>query len=376
MRKSLSAILVSVLLFGVCAPLTRQVQASPLPAPHTSASELIQLVNQLRAANGLTPYRVNNALMAAAQAHSEYQAATGTTSHTGKGGSRPRDRAVAYGYGGGAAVYVSENIATGTNLSAGEAVGWWQGDNIHLTTMLSSKYRDVGAGVAEANGMLYYTLVVGYIAGEEGQPPASQPSQDNRQPAGTPGANLAPAGTPVAFIVPVKAATPRSDGSIVHEVQYGQALYSIADAYQVELPYPLTINSLKADTVIYPGDKLWIRLPRPTTTPQISPTVQLSATITPANGLLSIQAKQGATSVDQAPAITPTRRTSLATEPPLALAEVPAQQPELAQPVLEREASADPSAGDGFDPVLVFIGVLIVVGTGLLLFGSLVGHRL
>ena len=112
-----------------------------------SASELIQLVNQLRAANSLPAYRVNNALMAAAQAHSDFQAETGTTSHTGKGGSRPRDRAVAYGYGGGATVYVSENIATGTSLSAGEALGWWQGDSLHLNTMLSTSYRDAGAGV-------------------------------------------------------------------------------------------------------------------------------------------------------------------------------------------------------------------------------------
>jgi len=155
MRRLIIAALIGGLVLSILASTNRAVQASKIPARLASASEIIQYVNQLRAANGLPPYKVDSALMAAAQSHSDYQAATGITSHTGKGGSRPRDRAVAYGYGNGAAVYVSENIATGTNLSASEAVGWWQGDSLHLTTMLSSKYTDVGAGVAEANGVVY-----------------------------------------------------------------------------------------------------------------------------------------------------------------------------------------------------------------------------
>jgi len=81
--------------------------------PTNSAYDVIAAVNQLRAANGLPPYQVNGSLMAAAQSHSEYMAANGIVSHTGSGGSRPRDRAIAAGYGGGNQVYVSENIAGG-----------------------------------------------------------------------------------------------------------------------------------------------------------------------------------------------------------------------------------------------------------------------
>ena len=88
----------------------------------SSPSEVIQLVNQLRRANGLPRYEVNSALMAAAQAHSEYQAAIGSVTHTGAGGTRPRDRAIAMGYGGGGSVFVSENIMGGTNLAAQKAV--------------------------------------------------------------------------------------------------------------------------------------------------------------------------------------------------------------------------------------------------------------
>lgn len=376
MRRLFLAVLVGGLALGIYTSPARPTHAAPDPARLASASELIQLVNQLRAANGLTPYRVNSALMAAAQLHSDWQAATGTTSHSGEGGSRPRDRAVAYGYGGGAAVYVSENIATGTGLSAGEAVGWWQGDNIHLTTMLSSSYRDVGAGVAEAGGMVYYTLVVGYVAGEEGQPPASQPGGDNRQPVGTPGANPAPAGTPVAFIVPVKAATARPDGSIVHEVQFGQALYSIADAYEIDLPYLLTLNNLRADTVIYPGDKLWIRLPKATAMPEISPTLEPGATRTPASSRLSLQGKQTAPDTALTQAGTPTCKAPASTATPAALAEAAPQQAAVEQPSSAVEMVIERSTQNGLDPVLVFIGVLIVMGTGLLLVGSMIGHRL
>ena len=251
-------------------------------------------------------------------------------------------------------------------------MGWWQGDNIHLTTMLSSKYRDVGAGVAEADGMVYYTLDVGYVAGEEGQPPVSQPGQDTRLPAGTPGADSAPAGTPVAWIVPVQASTPRPDGSIVHEVQFGQALYNIVDAYQIELPYLLTLNSLKADTVIYPGDKLWIRLPRPTPTLEASPTAELGATQTPARNPSSLQGKQTVPGTDPIQAVTPTRRAAPASSTPIAVAKAPAQQSAAEQPISDEAMGTKIPEQGGLDLVLVFIGVLIVLGTGLLLFGSLI----
>jgi len=208
MSKTIFRILLVLLLLGCLAGPPGRSSAASLPAKPASASEILQLVNQLRAANGLPAYKTNSALVAAAQAHSDYQAETRSTSHTGQGGSRPRDRAVAWGYGGGAAVYVSENIATGTNLTASEAMGWWQGDGIHLNTMLSSKYRDAGAGMAEADGMVYFTLDVGYVAGEEGQPPAA-PTQPGGNPGGTPGGEV---GGPVPIVIPVQVATPGADG--------------------------------------------------------------------------------------------------------------------------------------------------------------------
>ncbi len=85
-------------------------------AQHAQAGDpysLIDAVNNLRAANGLPAYQINGTLMAIAQGHSDYQAAIGEVTHTGAGGTRPRDRAAAAGYGGGGTFFISENIAGG-----------------------------------------------------------------------------------------------------------------------------------------------------------------------------------------------------------------------------------------------------------------------
>lgn len=372
MRRLIIALLLGGLVIGILAPSARATYASSGAARLASASEVIQLVNQLRAANGLAPYRVDRALMAAAQAHSEYQAANRITSHSGKGGSRPRDRAVAYGYGGGAAVYVSENIATGTNLSASQAVGWWQGDNLHLTTMISSKYTDVGAGVAEADGVVYYTLDVGYVAGQEGQPPQSPATPDDSSGGGS-GNVPAPRGTPVAAVFPIQVATPRPDGSIIHEVQPGQALWNIAAVYEVGLSYLMLLNNLNENALIYPGDKLLIRPPDPTPVPQVSPTplaVTPEGTFKSPEATSRIQDRKTATPQFQPQtkleSQTPTPKViSQAADPPAAVEEKSPSNPQaLVNPSRKR-----------FDPILILIGGLVVLGTSLLIFGSLLGRR-
>ncbi len=118
----------------------------------------------------------------------------------GLGARGPHDRAVAAGYGGGAAVYVSENVATGVDLSPSTTVyQMWQ-DAVHLETMISSSYRHIGAGVAEADGWVYYTIDVGYVAGESRTIRATT-HQVPTLPGGT------PAPTAIALI-PIALATP------------------------------------------------------------------------------------------------------------------------------------------------------------------------
>ncbi len=315
----------------------------------TSASELIQLVNQLRKANGLPPYQVNQALMAAAQAHSEYQASIGKVTHTGRGGTRPRDRAIAAGYGSGATVFVSENIAGGMNLSAAEAVNWWQGDSLHLTTMLSANYQDVGAGVAVSGDTVYYTLDAGYVAG------AATPAPTQVGSSATKASPKTPAPTALA-IVPVQAATPRPDGSIIHVVEQGQALWNIAAVYKVSLADLLALNNLTEGAFIHPGDKLLVR------------PAQTTSAIT-ASPIISATARLAQPTTTRLPASTP----PLETTTPL-LADAPPQNAPPSDASLP-DAKQTPPAGGQFDPLLLLIAILVVLGTGLILLGSLSKRR-
>ena len=222
-----------------------------------SAYDVINAVNQIRESNGLPPYQINGSLMAAAQAHSDYQASIGQVTHTGQGGSNAKSRAMAAGYGGGAAVFVSENIYGGGSASAQSAVNWWMGDALHQNTMLSANYTDAGAGVASNGGAMYFTLDVGYVSGSPGSGGTGSSSSTTVP------------GTALAFI-PVQISTPDQDGSIVHVVQSGQTLWTIAAAYKVTLPEILQLNNMTDTTTIYPGNKVLVKAalanPTPTTT--------------------------------------------------------------------------------------------------------------
>ena len=224
--------------------------------PAFDAYDLINGVNQLRSQHGLPAYQINNILMSIAQSQSEWQASIGKVSHEGPGGTRPRDRAIAAGYGGGSTIFISENIAGGNGLTAAEAITMWQGDDPHLNTMLGANYRDVGAGVAIADGFVYFTLDAGYSTGSSG----NNPLPTN------------PPGSPPPYQNPVQTSTPFGDGSVYHIVQLGETLWDIALAYGVLVDYIKQLNGLTSDTV-YEKQKLLIRLPQtPTPTQPVTPT--------------------------------------------------------------------------------------------------------
>jgi len=244
-----SWIFVIALMLASILSLERAAKAAPLL---DSPSDLIAAVNGLRASNGLPAYKVNNKLMAAAQAQSDYQASVGQVTHTGPGGSRPTDRAKAAGYGGDQRISISENIAGGTNLGTETVVQMWQGDTAHLNTMLGS-YVHVGAGVSVSGETVYYTLVVGYISGSPGTSTLSRVDTTNApESASTPSGSVA---------APFVLSTAREDGSIVHVVGEGQTLWTIAAIYEVPLDQIRSLNGLTEFSLIYPGDKLIIRSP-------------------------------------------------------------------------------------------------------------------
>ena len=238
------------------------------PAPALDAYELIAEVNALRVSNGLPPYTINATLMSVAQAHTNYQASTGTVTHYGADGSSPFERALAAGYPVGGTLsaggYYSENIQAGMNLTPQQAVQAWQGDAPHLNTMLGSHLTEVGAGVVDSGGYIYYTL------------DASTPA--NGSPSYTPDPNETPDGNgalpTLDLIMPVITSTPGDDGKVIHQVQVGQSLWGIADIYGTTVQEIRALNNMSVEEAIYPGELLLIR----TVPTEIPSTPTLAAT--------------------------------------------------------------------------------------------------
>jgi LysM repeat protein len=248
---------------------------------------LLDAINQLRAANNLVPYQMNSALMIIAQNQSNYQASIGSWSHTDANGTEETQRASAAGYGGGAQIMCDENVAFGQALSAQGCVDMWLKDAAHTNNMLSNRYLEAGAGATtDADGRVFYTLDVCYIVGSSRSLPLDQVAT------AAPGEAQEP-------LLGVQTVTPGADGSIVHTVQPGESLYSIADAYDLTLQELLTLNGLAENSLIRPGDTLTIRgaqpateTPLPTSTPIVpvptsthrptrTPTLRPSASPTP-----------------------------------------------------------------------------------------------
>ncbi len=224
--------------------------SSPLDIGSFSAAEVIAQINNYRAQNGLPAYSINSALMISAQAQSDYQASITTVTHTGPGGSRPRDRAYAAGYGNGSTIWVSEIIYGGYQATVNVAMGWWKTSQIHNDTMLSSNYQEIGAGVSSSGGRTYFTAVMGYVVGGTTADYGSSGS-----------------GEPAILTIPVEAAEPREDGSIIHVVRTGQALWNIAAVYDVSIEQILELNGLSQNSVIQPGQEILVRPPDATKQP-------------------------------------------------------------------------------------------------------------
>ncbi len=241
------------------------------------AAEVLALVNELRAQYGVPPYQYSPELAAAAQAHTEWRVSVGQMTHIGPGGSRPYHRAVAAGFGGGNEVYVSENIIGSRNLTPAGAVQRWTGDAPHLNTMVSAFYQYAGVGYVENGNARHYTLLVGVIAGV---PRYVSPIPPEGAPAGGASAPQPAAPRPA----PVRVATARPDGAIIHKVERGQSLWTIAAVYGVDLGQLMATNGFEEGAVIFPGEEVVIRppdTPTPTLTYTPSPTFTPSATFTP-----------------------------------------------------------------------------------------------
>jgi LysM repeat protein len=242
---SLRVFLLLALVLSIIPPTPAQAQAG-------SAMDLINAVNAYRASNGLEPYSVDSGLMSLAQDHSQYQASVQTCTHNRADGSGPADQGIS-----------AENIACGLSLSTQGALQQWS-DALHTATMLGPTTGLVGAGTATAGDSVYYTLDVKRLTGDFNyQPPQSNnvltSQQDPTQP----------------VIGSIVVATPNSDGSIVHIIQYGETLVDIAQAYGISLNELISLNKLDPKKpVYYAKQPLIIRL-------AFTATPYMTATFTP-----------------------------------------------------------------------------------------------
>ena len=255
MRKLLFFVLIGLAFFSI-APVRASEPISITAGKQrvdTDPYSLINNVNALRAANGLSAYSINSILMSTAQTHANYMAATGVVSHAGAGGTTPSQRLLAAGYPLGGDLsqggFVSENITAGYNKSAKEAVTEWQGDAPHLNTMLSPHLSEIGAGVAFVGEKVYYVI--------DCAAPTSSGQQQSYTPAsGTTQATQVYVAPLASTIVPN---TPNPDGKLIHVVRSGETLWLIAISYGVKIADIRRLNNMSEAEAIYPGERLLIR---------------------------------------------------------------------------------------------------------------------
>jgi hypothetical protein len=102
--------------------------------------DVLALVNQHRANNGLAPVCLSGLLSQAAYNHSQDMQTNNYFDHTGLNGSMPWDRIEAVGYRGS---YFSENIAMGYSPAVEVVTGWINSPS-HNANLLSSKATEMG----------------------------------------------------------------------------------------------------------------------------------------------------------------------------------------------------------------------------------------
>lgn len=244
---------------------------SSASADSISAGDIISMVNGIRTGYGLPALIEDSILDSTAYATAAQMAANGVCAHIGGA----RERIAAAGFGGGATIFATENMACARSADLGWLQSVWS-DEVHMWPMTEEKYTHVGAGVyTGSDGTTYYVLHAAYVGeGGSGSVRTPTPSSGENQVTSEP------------WVEPVSVATPQADGSIIHVVKYGQALSTIAEWYGVTVEQIKQLNNLSSDN-IYVGQTLIIRLaptatitPTRTTTPR-QPTRTPSLTPTP-----------------------------------------------------------------------------------------------
>jgi len=273
-----------------------QTQSPNTQTPPTPA-ELIAAVNALRVANGLRALTTNSALMQIAQIEVEGIAA-GNNGHWRPNNLTLGQWLISLGYPLAGDIdldgYRSENWIGGPNMTVGEAILAWGGDDPHTNTMLSPWRSDIGAGITTAvdewgQTIVYYVLETALRTGNGQMQPEAYPTLtaialdqlfvygDATQAALALGVSQ--------FVMPVVVATARPDGDVIHEVKNGQSLWEIAIKYGTKIDEIRRLNNLPS-TDIYNGQKLLVQKsatqpPTQTALSTLTPTVRMTLTPRP-----------------------------------------------------------------------------------------------
>jgi LysM repeat protein len=279
---------------------TPQVETTATQAQAPTPSQVIEAINNLRMSHGIAPLGVHPILMQIGQMEAE-GIAGGMNGHWRPNGLTLGQWLISLGYplSGDLTMdgYRSENW--GFAQSAEGAVAMWLGDDIHTNTMLSLDRSDIGVGIAYSAGDESYVIVVETaLQTRSGQ----QQSEAIAILTGIPQTQIAYAGMATQAaengllpqnMAPVAIATALADGTVYHDIQYGQSLWSIAIAYGTTIKQIQQLNGL-ADTTVQVGQHLLVvqhaTQPAPSSAPQIlvlptrflsTPTMIPTATATP-----------------------------------------------------------------------------------------------
>jgi uncharacterized protein YkwD len=154
--RSLGIAIICLLAFPVAAS-----AAAGDPAPDIEERAFCKQINVYRAQNGVPALKLSVSLTKASEWLSADMARKDYFSHTDSLNRSFSTRISAFGYSGGSR---AENIAGGTNGSAGAMFGMWKSSASHKKNMLSASYKVMGIGRAyNANSMLgwYWTTDFG-----------------------------------------------------------------------------------------------------------------------------------------------------------------------------------------------------------------------
>jgi len=268
----------------------KNAHAAPAGVAITTPSQLVEVVNNLRIANGLAPLTMHSILMQTAQSQADYMAATGIVTH-----SRP------------SGTYTQQLLNLGFPLAGDLSFGGFRSENIlntygpldwngvpaawadaqHMNTMLSGNFSHIGAGVSQSGDSYYYAVDTAAIT-SSGQQQDTVSSVLTSVPSSGGDAGVSQ------FMVPVTLNTPNPEGNVFHKVQYGQSLWSIAIEYGTTIKNIQALNNLGEDSTVYQGQELLVMTGATQSAPPtveatvtlpaietLPPTVALAETITP-----------------------------------------------------------------------------------------------